>query len=217
MKKVFLTSALIVVIGLLIAGTSSFSQQGKGKGKMGGNTSNSKFVDANGDGICDNFVDANGDGVCDNCGQNSSGKMGGNRKFIDANGDGICDNFVDANGDGVCDNCTGSGYGHHGCAKGKGMGLCNNNYQNNMIQKYEFSDQVTKDLTKVTFNLKENADVKLNIYDRNGNLIENVYSGKLGTGTHSIDLNTNNFKTGIYFYNLLINGQSIVREISIVK
>lgn len=54
------------------------------------------FVDANGDGICDNgdahhyFVDANGDGICDN-------------------GDTHC-NFVDANGDGICDN----GGTHHG-------------------------------------------------------------------------------------------------------
>jgi hypothetical protein len=179
MKKVFLTSAFIVLLGLLLAGTNSFSQQGKGQGKMGGKSNNSKFVDANGDGICDNFVDANGDGICDSC-SNLNG-------------------------------------GHHYCGKGKGKGLCNNNYQNNMIQKYEFSDQVVNDFAKVTFNLKESANVKLQVFDRNGNLIENVYSGSLGTGTHSIDINTSNYKTGVYFYTLQINGQSIVREISIVK
>ena len=39
------------------------------------NCKNGNFVDANGDGICDNnknwnFTDANGDGICDNCNDN---------------------------------------------------------------------------------------------------------------------------------------------------
>ena len=45
-----------------------------------------RFMDADGDGVCDNriknFIDADGDGVCDNCGNH----------FTDTNGDGICDN-----------------------------------------------------------------------------------------------------------------------------
>lgn len=55
-----------------------------------------------------NYVDANGDGVCDNWGN------GGCRwNYVDADGDGICDNrgnggcgwnYVDADGDGICDN-----------------------------------------------------------------------------------------------------------------
>ncbi len=38
--------------------------QGRGKGMKTG--TGQKWVDANGDGICDNFVDANGDGINDN-------------------------------------------------------------------------------------------------------------------------------------------------------
>ncbi|MCL2339459.1 MAG: hypothetical protein FWC59_00970 [Actinomycetia bacterium] len=91
-----------------------------------GSGSGQNFVDANGDGICDNFVDADGDGICDNLGS------GGGQNFVDANGDGICDNFtaggggggrgqnfVDANGDGICDN-FGTGAGG-----GRGMGRGN--------------------------------------------------------------------------------------------
>ena len=51
-----------------------------------------------------NYVDADGDGICDN-----RGTGGGN--YVDADGDGICDNrgtgggnYVDADGDGICDN-----------------------------------------------------------------------------------------------------------------
>ena len=66
---------------------------------------------AAGNGRGRNYVDANGDGVCDNYG------TGRGQYFVDADGDGVCDNcgtgcgqyFVDADGDGVCDNCTQQG------------------------------------------------------------------------------------------------------------
>ena len=51
----------------------------------------SRYVDANGDGVCDNrtvnWVDANGDGICDNRGTNGQGAG-----YVDADGDGVCDN-----------------------------------------------------------------------------------------------------------------------------
>ena len=63
------------------------------------------FVDADGDGVCDNcasgtcgqgFVDADGDGVCDNAGQNGRGLGSGQGNpnaprlgFVDADGDGV--------------------------------------------------------------------------------------------------------------------------------
>lgn len=55
------------------------------------------------------FVDANGDGICDNTGlpvgvRPASGTYAGQGLgFIDANGDGINDNFIDLNSDGICD------------------------------------------------------------------------------------------------------------------
>lgn len=53
------------------------------------------------------FVDADGDGICDNC----TGTGKGNNQCTNPN----CTGFVDTNGDGVCDNHTGSGGGgHHG-------------------------------------------------------------------------------------------------------
>ncbi|MDA0524429.1 hypothetical protein [Methanococcoides alaskense] len=43
------------------------------------------------------FIDADGDGVCDN--------------LIDADGDDVCDNFIDEDGDGINDNSLGLGHG----------------------------------------------------------------------------------------------------------
>lgn len=100
MKKTWMgaaAAAMVLMIGVTGA-TAFYGQQG------------SRYVDANGDGVCDNrtanWTDANGDGICDTCG------------WIDANGDGICDNrgangqgagYVDADGDGVCDNRAAGG------------------------------------------------------------------------------------------------------------
>lgn len=65
--------------------------------------------------ICDycgascEFVDADGDGICDNY---ISGKSGRGRFYVDADGDGVCDNA--ANG-----SCPRNGKG-----RGRGRGRC---------------------------------------------------------------------------------------------
>ena len=56
------------------------------------------YVDADGDGICDNigsrcvYVDADGNGICDNCGARHGHWAGCGGAFVDADGDGVCDN-----------------------------------------------------------------------------------------------------------------------------
>ncbi len=56
-----------------------------------------------------NFVDADGDGICDNTGLPVGVRPGtgmGTAQgvgFVDADGDGVNDNFVDLNNDGICD------------------------------------------------------------------------------------------------------------------
>lgn len=83
---------------------------------------------------CPAYVDANGDGICDNCAAGSTSCPG----YRDVNGDGVCDNaaassgrgacsgFVDANGDGICDNCSGRGAVCPGYADADGDGACDN-------------------------------------------------------------------------------------------
>lgn len=88
------------------------------------------YVDANGDGICDNrgtyhrgymagtgcaYVDANGDGICDSCGAyrqyHMAGSGCGGYYFVDADGDGICDHYGLGQG-------HGRGHGHSRCGRG---------------------------------------------------------------------------------------------------
>ena len=133
MKRV-LTGALAAVLAVSLSAATAFAA-GPRCGRY--------YVDADGDGICDNtgsrcvYVDANGDGICDNCGARHGHWAGCGGAFVDADGDGVCDNcgyypwcggaggnFVDADGDGICDNFQsgqGRGYGR-GAQGGRGNG-----------------------------------------------------------------------------------------------
>lgn len=86
-----------------------------------------------GAGTCVNFVDADGDGVCDNAPQDGTGSQNqrggqgnqglrpsqagtgqgtyGSANFVDADGDGECDLWQDADGDGVNDAAPRDGTG----------------------------------------------------------------------------------------------------------
>ena len=75
-----------------------------------------------GNGRAVNYVDANGDGICDNCAVNG----GRGRWFIDKNGDGICDYFTDTDKNGICDHCTRYGGRGRQFVDKNGDGICDN-------------------------------------------------------------------------------------------
>ena len=56
-----------------------------------------------------NYVDANGDGICDNSGKNC--------RFIDADGDGICDNYAQKKPGNGCGGRRGQGGGKGRCGR----------------------------------------------------------------------------------------------------
>lgn len=67
-------------------------------------------------GSCSNYVDADGDGLCDNCDDSHGAcQTGSCTNYVDADGDGLCDNHS-ANHDGCGNRAAWSGAGHHnGC------------------------------------------------------------------------------------------------------
>ena len=105
MKRAFL--GVLTSVILLSAGTATAFAADYRDGHY--------FIDADGDGICDNcgvyrqcaadqdgwgryFADADGDGICDNCGIHhwcATDGAGCGRYFVDEDGDGICDNYGD--------------------------------------------------------------------------------------------------------------------------
>jgi len=109
MKKVF--AGLLAAAMVFSATTTMVSAAGRGMGR--------NYVDADGDGICDNwgtcgYVDEDGDGICDNCGVAHGNYLAGNgRYFIDADGDGVCDNYAA----GCLKRGRGRGRGNSGCGR----------------------------------------------------------------------------------------------------
>jgi len=57
-------------------------------------------------------------------------------------------------------------------------------------------------VTNIKFNLPEKVKVQLKIYDLLGREVETLLNGVLGAGVHTIDWNSSNFASGIYFYEL---------------
>ena len=127
MKRAFL--GVLTSVILLSAGTATAFAADYRDGHY--------FIDADGDGICDNcgihhwrganqdgcsryFVDADQDGICDNCGIHHWCATDGTecgRYFVDADGDGICDNYAD---NGTCGHGQGYRRGHGGhCGHGR--------------------------------------------------------------------------------------------------
>ncbi len=67
-----------------------------------------RYIDADGNGFCDNcrlahtgantsctgFADTNNDGICDNCNNHHAGANTSCTGYVDNNGDGICDNHA---------------------------------------------------------------------------------------------------------------------------
>ena len=102
MKRLLITSTLSIIILLLFTITSTAQN---GRNNQFKHRCQYGFVDADGDGICDNIINKDAPKIRQRLRDGSGQGHGyGNR-----NGNGDCDGFIDEDGDGVCDNCDGSG------------------------------------------------------------------------------------------------------------
>ena len=119
--------ALILTLGLAVTAIAQGNDPG-----TNGQCLQGEFIDADGDGVCDNAAQ-NGAGMQfqrsnGNRGNAAAGNMGNGLAFTDADGDEVCDNYSDADGDGVSDNRAGpQGRGRRGSqARGEQVGMGRN-------------------------------------------------------------------------------------------
>ncbi len=77
--------------------------------------------------------------------------------------------------------------------------------------------------TRISFNLRETANVELSVFDINGNRVAILTNGRPKAGPHSVIWNGKNndgqiVSSGIYFYQLSINGNSsATKEMILLK
>ena len=86
-----------------------------------------------------------------------------------------------------------------------GIEVANNNIINDyfieQIYPNPFNNQTT-----IVFNLKENAKVKINLYNSNGQLVQVILNKKYIKGKHQYIMNTNSINSGIYYCRMIVDG-----------
>jgi len=71
--------------------------------------------------------------------------------------------------------------------------------------------------TYISFTLKKNENVKLNIYDIKGSLIKSLINERLHSGSHKFEFNGNSLSSGIYFYKLETEGFQQTKKMILIK
>ena len=69
----------------------------------------------------------------------------------------------------------------------------------------------------IRFNLSQPSDVMVNMYDSKGGLIKKVQNKALGKGQHTIAVDGTELVNGIYFCEIVINQQRILRKMILQK
>ena len=71
--------------------------------------------------------------------------------------------------------------------------------------------------TSITFEIPEDSDVQLSIYNLAGRKVHTLVHEMKDAGKHTIQLNGNNLSSGIYFYVRKPPHKDIVRKLALIK
>ncbi len=71
--------------------------------------------------------------------------------------------------------------------------------------------------TKIVFTIPKRTNVKIEIYDAAGRLVETLADMNFDKGMHSIDWDGTNYASGVYFYKLSTNGYSETKKMVLIK
>ncbi|MDA3885650.1 MAG: T9SS type A sorting domain-containing protein [Candidatus Delongbacteria bacterium] len=71
--------------------------------------------------------------------------------------------------------------------------------------------------TEIKFALPTASDVKLNVYNINGQLVSELLNGSKEAGIHKVNFDASNFNSGMYFYTLEANGRNFTKKMILTK
>ncbi|MFA5010803.1 MAG: T9SS type A sorting domain-containing protein [Ignavibacteria bacterium] len=71
--------------------------------------------------------------------------------------------------------------------------------------------------TNIQFELKEPSHITLKVYDVQGREVKELVNGRWGTGRFIADFDATDFSTGVYFYKIIINGETTRQTFSETK
>jgi len=71
--------------------------------------------------------------------------------------------------------------------------------------------------TNIPFELKEPSHVTLKVFDVKGREVKELINGRWGTGKFIADFDASSLATGIYFYQIIVSGESTRQSFSATK
>jgi hypothetical protein len=80
---------------------------------------------------------------------------------------------------------------------------------NNVVQEYKLYQNYPNPFNPVTtinFDLPVVSEVKLCVYNVNGQLVSELVNNFKAAGSHTVDFNATSFNSGIYYYSLEVDG-----------
>jgi len=73
------------------------------------------------------------------------------------------------------------------------------------------------DITTINYELAENANVAMDMFDITGKKIQSIEGGKQSSGSHSMQINAGGLQAGVYFYTLTAGDARVTKRMTIVK
>ncbi len=71
--------------------------------------------------------------------------------------------------------------------------------------------------TSFSFEIDEDSQVTVELYRGNGDLVQEIFSGALTAGTHTMDVDGSDLAPGSYFILIRAGGQTISRHVIITR
>ena len=71
--------------------------------------------------------------------------------------------------------------------------------------------------TKINFSLGSFSDVKIVIFNQNGELVKTLFDGNLAQGEYNLNYNAENLASGIYYYRMTTNKYTSTKKMLLLK
>ena len=71
--------------------------------------------------------------------------------------------------------------------------------------------------TEISFKIENNADVKLTVFNSNGETVVRLADGKMEKGLHRVNFDATKLNSGVYFYQLDVNGMKSTKKMVLAK
>jgi hypothetical protein len=71
--------------------------------------------------------------------------------------------------------------------------------------------------TEIAFSLNNESKVNLSVFNAKGETVANLINAKMNKGAHTANFNASNLNSGVYFYKLTVDGQSMVKKMVLTK